>query len=100
MVPSSVELTVTQNEEVTLIDRFCVEMIERIEAIGVPQSIAIVLRDEGEGFDWKNAPDPTDPENVEKASGRGVLLMKSFMNEVRYNEKGNEVTMVKSALFA
>jgi anti-sigma regulatory factor (Ser/Thr protein kinase) len=40
-------------------------------------------------------PDPTDPTNLEKVTGRGVLLMKSFMDEVTYNEVGNEVTMCK-----
>jgi anti-sigma regulatory factor (Ser/Thr protein kinase) len=39
--------------------------------------------------------DPTDPENLEKAGGRGLLLINAFMDEVRHNEKGNEITMVK-----
>ena len=54
-----------------------------------------VVRDEGHGFDAGNLPDPTDPHNIELASGRGVLLMRSFMDEVMFNETGNEVTMVK-----
>ncbi len=53
-----------------------------------------VVRDEGHGFDAGNLPDPTDPENIELAGGRGVLLMRSFMVEVMFNEIGNEVTMV------
>jgi anti-sigma regulatory factor (Ser/Thr protein kinase) len=40
-------------------------------------------------------PDPTDPENLLKVSGRGILLMRTFMDEVRFNDRGNEVTMVK-----
>jgi CheY-like chemotaxis protein len=53
------------------------------------------IRDEGAGFDVSTIPDPTDPSNIEKASGRGILLMQVFMDEVVFNEAGNEVTMTK-----
>ena len=56
---------------------------------------AFVIRDEGPGFDPHDLPDPTDPANLEKTSGRGLLLMRTFMDEVRFNEEGNEVTMIK-----
>jgi CheY-like chemotaxis protein/anti-sigma regulatory factor (Ser/Thr protein kinase) len=62
-----------------------------------PTSGTFVVRDEGPGFDPSSLPDPTDPENIEKVSGRGLLLMKTFMDEVRYNAAGNEVTMIKRA---
>lgn len=54
-----------------------------------------VVRDEGPGFDPGGIPDPTDPENLERESGRGLLLMRSFMDSVSYNPTGNEVTLVK-----
>jgi DNA-binding response OmpR family regulator len=54
-----------------------------------------VIRDEGPGFDPSSLPDPTDPANLERLSGRGVLLMRTFMDEVAYNSSGNEVRMVK-----
>jgi CheY-like chemotaxis protein len=54
-----------------------------------------VMRDEGPGFDPKDLPDPTDPENLLKLSGRGILLMRTFMDDVRFNDRGNEVTLVK-----
>ena len=57
----------------------------------------ITIRDEGAGFDPTALPDPTDPEDLEKASGRGVLLMRTFMDEVIYNDAGNEVVLVKRA---
>ncbi len=57
-----------------------------------------VIRDEGPGFDPAQLPDPTDVTNLERPSGRGVLLMRTFMDEVRYNETGNEVTMTKRAI--
>ena len=54
-----------------------------------------VIKDEGQGFDVGNLPDPTDEDNVGKVSGRGVLLMRTFMDEVQYNEVGNQVTLTK-----
>ena len=53
------------------------------------------IRDEGPGFDRSSLPDPTDPANLERPCGRGLLLMRTFMDDVRYNAAGNEVTMVK-----
>jgi CheY-like chemotaxis protein len=55
----------------------------------------ICVRDEGPGFDVKALPDPRDPERLALASGRGVLLMRTFMDEVTYNGTGNEVTLTK-----
>jgi CheY-like chemotaxis protein len=54
-----------------------------------------IIRDEGAGFDPTTLPDPTDPANMEKISGRGLLLIHTFMDEVRFNKEGNEITMVK-----
>ncbi len=54
-----------------------------------------VIRDEGPGFDVSTLPDPTDPEYLERPHGRGLMLMRTFMDEVVYNEKGNEVRLVK-----
>jgi CheY-like chemotaxis protein len=53
-----------------------------------------VVRDEGRGFDPSTLPDPTDLANLEKPSGRGLLLIRTFMDEVNHNEKGNEITMI------
>jgi len=54
-----------------------------------------VIRDEGPGFDLSTLPDPTDPANLDKISGRGLLLIRTFMDEVNHNQSGNEITMVK-----
>ena len=54
-----------------------------------------VITDGGPGFDVANLPDPTDPENIIRPSGRGVMLMHAFMDEVQFNERGNQVTLVK-----
>jgi len=53
------------------------------------------VRDEGPGFDVSSIPDPTDPNNIERVSGRGMLLMRTFMDRVEYNELGNEVSLTK-----
>lgn len=54
-----------------------------------------VVVDEGPGFDPCSLPDPTDPEHIELASGRGLLLIRTFMDEVYHNKQGNEITMIK-----
>ena len=54
-----------------------------------------VIQDAGHGFDIAKIPDPTDPHNLARVTGRGILLMRSFMSEVHFNEVGNRVTMVK-----
>jgi anti-sigma regulatory factor (Ser/Thr protein kinase) len=59
-----------------------------------PRRAEYFIRDEGPGFDPAKLPDPLDPANMEKASGRGLLLIRTFMTEVHYNAKGNEVTLV------
>jgi len=55
----------------------------------------IRIRDEGEGFDYNNLPDPTKDENLLKESGRGIFIIKSYMDKVFFNDKGNEITMIK-----
>jgi serine/threonine-protein kinase RsbW len=55
----------------------------------------IRIRDEGPGFDPNDVPDPTLEENLERPCGRGLLLMRHYMNEVQYLGKGNEVLMWK-----
>jgi CheY-like chemotaxis protein len=59
------------------------------------REVTYVVRDEGPGFDPKGLPDPTDPVNLEKASGRGLLLIRTFMDVVQHNRSGNEVTLIK-----
>ena len=56
---------------------------------------SFVIRDEGPGFDPDQLPDPTDPANLEKPSGRGLLLMKTFMDGVTFNQCGNQVALIK-----
>ena len=55
----------------------------------------IAVRDEGDGFDPSQLRDPTDPANLERPSGRGLLLIRTFMDEVSHNNAGTQITMVK-----
>ncbi len=57
--------------------------------------VRIEITDEGEGFDPSAVTDPTDPANIEAPSGRGLMLMRSFMSRVEYNDVGNHVVMEK-----
>ncbi|MBM4074331.1 MAG: response regulator [Planctomycetes bacterium] len=57
--------------------------------------MSVTISDEGSGFDPSKLPDPTDPENLDRPCGRGVMLMRAFMDDVRYNDVGNEVTLVR-----
>lgn len=59
-----------------------------------PDRITIVVEDQGPGFDPGTLPDPTAPENIEKASGRGLLLIRAYMSSIDFNDVGNRVTMV------
>jgi anti-sigma regulatory factor (Ser/Thr protein kinase) len=57
-----------------------------------------VIKDEGPGFDPARVADPTAGENIEAEHGRGILLMKTFMDEVRYENGGKEVHLRKKLL--
>ena len=67
----------------------------RVGAELSPKEACFTIEDEGEGFDVQAIPDPCDPANLFKSSGRGVLLIYNIMDEVEYNAQGNRVKMVK-----
>lgn len=61
------------------------------------EAVAVTVSDEGPGFDPSSLPDPTEPGFLERPCGRGVLLMRTFADDVRFSERGNEVILVKTA---
>jgi len=62
----------------------------------IDESVAVIaVEDEGEGFVPAEVPDCTSDENLLRPHGRGVMLINAYMTEVRYNDRGNRVTLVK-----
>jgi len=56
--------------------------------------ISFTIEDEGNGFDYKNVPDPTDPDNLEKINGRGIFLMTNLADDIHFHEKGKRIELV------
>lgn len=65
------------------------------QALIEPERVVLQITDEGRGFDYQKLADPTKKENLLKQSGRGIFFVRYFMDEVRFNQVGNEITMVK-----
>jgi CheY-like chemotaxis protein len=67
-----------------------------VEATASKEEVRVLIRDQGKGFDTTQVPGPGDPKVLNTESGRGLVLMASFMDELVFNESGTEVTMVKN----
>jgi serine/threonine-protein kinase RsbW len=78
-------------------NKFDTQKLVRISAEVSSKEARFTIKDEGEGFDVNSIPDPLDPENLFKTSGRGVLFIYNIMDEVKYNDRGNRLTMVKKS---
>jgi serine/threonine-protein kinase RsbW len=76
-------------------NKFDAAKLVRITADLSPDEARFTVEDEGAGFNVREIPDPLDPENLFKTSGRGVLFIYNIMDEVSYNDRGNRLTMVK-----
>ncbi len=69
----------------------------RLEFEATARDLVITVRDQGTGLDEARIPDPLAPENILKTSGRGIFLMRAFMDEVRIRkvQPGTEITLIK-----
>jgi serine/threonine-protein kinase RsbW len=76
-------------------NKFDAKKLVRIAAEVSKKEAKFTIEDEGDGFDVNSIPDPLDPQNLFKTSGRGVLFIYNIMDEVKYNDRGNRLTMVK-----
>lgn len=56
--------------------------------------VRLVIEDQGPGFKPDHVPDPTLDENIANPSGRGIMLMRAYMTEVRHNQAGNRVELI------
>jgi serine/threonine-protein kinase RsbW len=70
----------------------------RVESAVTPRAVEISVEDEGPGFDRGRIPDPTAEENLCRPNGRGILLIESYMNAVRWEQGGRRVHMTKRAV--
>ncbi|WP_026210251.1 ATP-binding protein [Flexithrix dorotheae] len=57
-------------------------------------NISFVIKDEGKGFNHKQLPDPTAPENLDNPGGRGIFLIRHLADEVKFNSNGKEIKMI------
>jgi len=101
----SEDLVRARNDEATSAQRSIVERrsqtqpyCQRHVDVGIKideEGVAIRICDEGPGFDLGDVADPTDSANLTRECGRGLLLMKMFMDEIEFNKSGNQVMMLK-----
>ncbi len=73
------------------------DKVVRCECRVSPERLWVRISDQGEGFNPDDVPDPTDPEQLEVPSGRGIMLMRNFMSTVEFSNGGTTVTMEKEA---
>lgn len=75
----------------------CLDCNKQVHVIchSTPEKIWFKISDQGQGFNPEHVPDCTDDDHIECASGRGIMLMRNFMNRVEYNQKGNVVELEK-----
>lgn len=66
-----------------------------VEALVGPDQTELKIEDEGPGFQRNDVPDPTSPENLEKCSGRGILLIEAYMTSVSWSNAGRCMHLVK-----
>lgn len=74
------------------------QKLVKLAAFKGRQKAIFIVEDEGEGFDFKNIPDPTTPENIEKATGRGLYLMTHLTDELLFAKNGAKVIMIFSLI--
>ena len=65
----------------------------RVEYMVSPEKVWIAVEDRGTGFEPEAVPDPTLDENLSLPSGRGLMLIRTYMTEVTHNQRGNRIEM-------
>lgn len=61
------------------------------------EGLHMIIKDQGNGFDYTNIPDPTAPENIEKIHGRGIFLMEKLSDRIEFEENGAKVRLTFNA---
>ncbi|KPK57331.1 MAG: hypothetical protein AMS21_11560 [Gemmatimonas sp. SG8_38_2] len=65
-----------------------------VSVVVTDTAVSVQVRDEGDGFDPSEIPDPTRPDRLEMSEGRGLFLIRQLVDEVRFNERGNSICMI------
>jgi serine/threonine-protein kinase RsbW len=97
-VPTDLDIV---EETVDLVARHCLagnrlDPTKRVEIrveVG-EERLSMHVRDEGDGFDPTQIPDPTEPERVGLSNGRGLFMIRQLVDEVHFNERGNAICMI------
>lgn len=76
-------------------NRMDLSKVVRIQWAVSSEKIRVIIKDQGNGFDVCDVPDPTAEENLERPCGRGIMLMKAFMDIIEYSENGTVLTIEK-----
>jgi serine/threonine-protein kinase RsbW len=76
-------------------NQFHPEKTVRVSCLIDDTLFRVEIEDQGPGFRLEDVPDPTEEENLERPCGRGIMLMRSFMSKIEYNESGNKVLLEK-----
>ncbi|MFA5157185.1 MAG: ATP-binding protein [Candidatus Omnitrophota bacterium] len=71
------------------------DLAVRVKVEAGSRSLTIWVADQGKGFNFRNAPDPTKPDKLHKLSGRGIFLIRKHMDKVTFLERGRKIKMVK-----
>ena len=74
------------------------QKLVKLAVVRSQKKVIFTVEDEGEGFNFKNIPDPTTPENLEKATGRGLYLMTHLTDELLFAKNGAKVIMIFSLI--
>lgn len=102
-----VDSAIKQNDDISSFERHIKTALERLKKEPYKSrkvyinyslsenNIEIKVRDEGKGFDFESLPDPLDPDSFINPSGRGLLMIRTFCDEVKWNDTGNEITLIK-----
>jgi serine/threonine-protein kinase RsbW len=76
-------------------NKFATDKRVAIHCTITDHQMRVVVQDEGDGFEPEDVPDPTEMEFIERPSGRGLLLMKAYLNSFEYSDGGRRLTMVR-----
>jgi serine/threonine-protein kinase RsbW len=92
-VYGNILLSVTEavNNAIQHGNKYDLSKVVEINFYKVDKKLTFSIKDEGNGFDFKNLKDPTDPENLESPHGRGVFLMRNLSDSVEFENEGREV---------